>query len=289
MLHVVNNHIVKPIPLPHLSNLPVKGGEICPKAYGPIFALAKRESGKTSVAAHILKHCTSPKTHIIVFCSTLYNDDNWIQIRKWLAKRGNPTDYFLSTKEDGEDQIKRLYDEFTEEAKAREDGENEDDDDMIAKTDQIFAHLNKNKNKNKNKKKKKEKFLTPKYVIIFDDISHELKSTWLVKLLKESRHFLAKVIISSQYIHDMKPESLTQIDLWLIFKGLPEEKLETIHQRTDLTIPFDQFWQAYKLATTVTKKETHPFLYLDVRKNELRRNFNRKIILPKQDEEDDQE
>ena len=79
--------------------------------------------------------------------------------------------------------------------------------------------------------------------------------------------------------------NLTQIDLWLIFKGLPQTKLEVIHERADLDIPLQQFLQAYKLATTVTDKDTHPFMYVDVRKNELRRNFNRLITFRKDQEQ----
>ncbi len=233
--------------------------------------------------------CTSPKTHIIIFCSTLYNDENWVEIRRWLEKRGNPTDAYTSTNEDGEDQIQNLYQTFTDEAKEREQKDDEpDDEDLHAKTDKICAYFDKHnidKNK-KEKKEKKEKHLAPKYVIIFDDISNELKSTWFIKLMKESRHFLTKIIIGTQYLHDIKPETLAQVGLWLIFKGMTKEKLELIHQRTDITIPFEQFWLAYKLATKLTQKEQHPFFYVDVRHEELRRKFNKEIIfqIPQEEE-----
>lgn len=289
MFHVVNHHKVRAIPLPKLDNRPIKGGEICADPYEPVLAVAKRKSGKTSVIFHILTHCTSPKTHVIIFCSTLYNDANWIEIRKWLEKRGNPMETYTSTNEDGEDQIQNLYQTFTDEAKEREQREEEpDNEDMHNKTDRILAYFDKHnieKNK-KSKKEKKEKHLSPKYVIIFDDISNELKSTWFIKLMKESRHFLAKIIIGTQYLHDIKPETLAQVGLWLIFKGLTKEKLELIHQRTDLDIPFEQFWNAYKLATTLTRKEQHPFFYVDVRHEELRRNFNKRIVFQKPQEEE---
>ncbi|HVT62681.1 MAG TPA: hypothetical protein VHD33_04250, partial [Legionellaceae bacterium] len=120
-IHTINGHRVKAIPLPHLDTRPVRGEEICSKPYGPVFAVAKRESGKTSAIFHILKHCTSPKTHVIIFCSTLFNDDNWIQIRKWLEKRGNEVEAYTSTFEDGQDQIKNLVDRLTDEAREREE------------------------------------------------------------------------------------------------------------------------------------------------------------------------
>jgi hypothetical protein len=282
MLQPINHHKVRAIPLPHLDKRPVKGAEICNKAYGAVFTVAKRESGKTAVVYYIIDHCTSKKTNIIVFCSTLYNDANWIQIRKKLEARGNPTEYFTSAFEDGEDQIRNLVTRFTDEAKDREDEEG--DTEEVPCADKICAyfdkhHLNKEDDDTQHKKEKKEKYLTPKHVIIFDDMSGELRSPSLIKLLKESRHFLAKVIISSQYLHDLKPETLSQIDLWLIFKGQPDAKLATILERSDLDIPFEKFKRAYDIATEPKKNDTHPFLYVDVRKNELRRNFNYSIRL----------
>lgn len=284
-LQLINQHVVKPIPLPNIDLRPIKGGEICGnKAYGTILELAKRESGKTSVTFHFLKHCTSPKSHIIIFCSTLYNDDNWIQIRKWLDKRGNPVECFTSTKEDGEDHIQALYEQLTEEAMEREDKQEEPEE--INNTEAICDYFAKQTGhkEQKPKKQKKDKYLSPDYVIIFDDISNELRSPYVVKLLKESRHFKARVIISTQYIHDLRPESLKQIGLYLIFKGLPYEKLETLKQLADIDLPMETFWQMYKIATKPTKTETHPFFYVDALKNEFRRNFSKKFILRTEEE-----
>lgn len=286
-LQHINHHKVVAIPLPHLDSRPVKGGEICSKAYGTVFNVAKRESGKTSVTFHFIKHCISKKTHVIVFCSSLYNDDNWIQIRKYLAKQGNPADYYTTIYEDGVNQIQEWVDKLAEEAKARDEAEDEDKEDSVAKTDKICEYFQRHGcGEVRKKKEKKEKFKSPKYLIIFDDISSELKSPAIIKLLKESRHYLAKVIINSQYLNDLVPGSRQQIDLWLVFKGQPEEKLQIIHKDSDLKLPFEQFWAAYKLATKVTKKEKFPFFYADIRKNEYRRNFNKRISFKNEGEEE---
>ena len=74
-------------------------------------------------------------------------------------------------------------------------------------------------NEEPKKKKKKSKYLAPEYMIIFDDLSSELKSRSLLSLMKFNRHFKAKLIISSQYLNDLLPESRKQIDLWLISKA----------------------------------------------------------------------
>ncbi|HVW99981.1 MAG TPA: hypothetical protein VHA52_06075, partial [Candidatus Babeliaceae bacterium] len=150
----------------------------------------------------------------------------------------------------------------------------------------ICEYFSKHNLSPKPKKAKKEKYLSPKYVIVFDDMSNELKSPSVVKLLKESRHFLCKVVIGSQYLHDLRPESTKQIDYWLIFKGQPKAKLEVIHTQAEIPIPFESFWEVYKLATEVSENDTHPFLFIDVRKGQFRKNFNKLILLPENAQEE---
>jgi len=281
----INKHIVKPIPLPNADLRPVKGAEICKKPFGTIFNVAKRESGKTSVTFHFIKHCITRDTIVIIFCSSLYNDDNWIQIRKWLKKKGIETEEYTSTIDDnGVNLIQELFERLRDEAIEREKNEDENNEPtQMEKTDMICRYFDKHfrcREESEPQKEQKSKYLAPKYLIIFDDISSELKSPWLIKLLKESRHYHARIIINSQYPLDLRPESRSQINLWLLFRGLPLEKLEAIWKDSDISIPLEHWIQGYKIATKVTDKETHPFFYADVKSNppDLRRNFNRRII-----------
>ena len=120
------------------------------------------------------------------------------------------------------------------------------------------------KEQSKKKKSKKAKFLAPEYMIIFDDLSGELKSRSLLSLLKFNRHFKAKLIISSQWLHDLLPESRKQIDLFFIFEGFSDKKLMDIHRDSDSSIPFDMFNAMYKKATQLP----HSFFYVDTRLDE---------------------
>lgn len=272
ILRTINNHKVIPVPLPNADPRPVLGATICPAAYGPIFIIAKRESGKTVVIDYILKHCASPKTHVIIFCSTLYNDDRWIQIRKHLEERGNPTEYFTSVYENGEDEIKNLVELLSAEAREREEKEFEQPDQDMRCADSICERM-KNPHQ-KPKKEKREKYLSPKYFVIFDDASSELKSPSLIKLIKESRHYRIKIILSSQYFHDLPKQAMTQVDIWILFSGLPEEKLKMLRERADLTLDDATLLKAYKIATKKTSDASHPFFYINARSGEYRRNFN---------------
>jgi hypothetical protein len=110
-------------------------------------------------------------------------------------------------------------------------------------------------------------------MIIFDDLSSELKSRSLLSLMKFNRHFKSKLIISSQWIHDLLPESRKQIDLFLIFKGF-EEKIALIYKDCDSGVPFETFYLIYKRSTL----KPYSFMYIDTRSDAFRCNFSKQWI-----------
>ena len=119
-------------------------------------------------------------------------------------------------------------------------------------------------------KEPKSKYQYPKYIIILDDLSNELKNRSVDYLCKRNRHFQAKVIISTQYPNDLTPSTWKQMDFILIFKGLPLDKINKIHKEADLAIDLDTFEKIYHHATV----KPYSFLYIDVRNERLRKNFN---------------
>ena len=54
-------------------------------------------------------------------------------------------------------------------------------------------------------------------------------------------------------------------------------KLEKIHRRLDLGIDFETFKSYYDFAV----KDPYNFLYIDIRNDEYRKNFNEKLIINK--------
>ena len=77
----------------------------------------------------------------------------------------------------------------------------------------------------KKKKEYKPKKLAPENIFVFDDISNELKNPALLALCKKSRHFKASVYISSQFIHDLLPQTLKQLSYFICFRSMTREKL----------------------------------------------------------------
>lgn len=272
----INNHTVQAIPLPQNDCRPVRGKDLISDCYSNIFLCAKKKSGKTSALFHILKHTAGRDTKIIVFCSTLDKDQNWIQIRKHFEKKGIYFEGHTDLIEDGENMLTNLIEQLQHEAKESK----EEEETHIDPTDMIFQALNRHNNKLDSyfqspeaeikPVKRRSKYLEPDYIVVFDDLSHELKSPSLVQLLKKNRHYKMRIIISSQYLHDLLPESRKQLDVAILFKGLPESKLKQIYQDTDVSIPFDMFCKLYRKAT----KHKFSFLYIDIRNDSYRRCFN---------------
>lgn len=298
-LKQINNQIVKAIPIPDEDTRPIKGFDICEEVYANIFLCARKKSGKTSALFKILKECAGKKTNIIVFCSTCYKDKNWIQIRKYFEKKGMDLQVFTSIYEDGIDQLSTLVEDLKQEAKEEEEAEktqgpeyeeeqgpDEKCDDILQRLQKMYLYASGQAMREEEetedqprKKGRRSKYQSPEYIIVFDDLSSELKSSSLLSLLKFNRHFKSKLIISSQWLHDLLPESRKQIDLFMIFKGFPEDKIALIYKDCDSSIPFETFYKIYKKST----KYPHSFMYIDTRSDQFRRNFNEKFILHDQE------
>ena len=122
----------------------------------------------------------------------------------------------------------------------------------------------------------KPKKICCKYLLIFDDISSQLRNNpLLTKLLKMGRHFKCTVIISSQYIHDLEPQALENVDYYLLLKGHRGEKIKKVYEYSDPVITFENFLKLYKTAT----QEPYNFFYIDKNNSSYRKNFNEEFII----------
>jgi hypothetical protein len=285
----INKQVIKPIPIEGQQDTrPILGADLFEEIYANIALIAKKKSGKTTTLHHILKRCAGKDTHVIFFCSTIHKDKSYVGIRKMLKERGISFDAYTSLKEDGVDVLDDIVKELEEEAKKREEEAENGEEQEVKKethtTDDLLQALQtkgidgyiEEEEKEETKKKKKSKYRMPELIIVLDDLSNQLRSPSLETLLKKNRHFFCKVIISTQYIHDLAPESLKQLDYWIIFRGQPIEKLEKIYKDADLNIDFSLFYNIYKDAT----KDKFGFLYIDTNNMNFRKNFNKVYILP---------
>jgi hypothetical protein len=268
----LNNIVIKPL-VNVVSNdiTKIKGGKLFKNVYNVSFLCAKRQSGKTSVLAHILQKTSDKKTTFWIFCPTTRVDNSWITLIQILENRGNQVNVFDSIM-DGKT---NLLDEIVTDLSNPED--------IVVKKDesQDVSRITKisfgDEIKEKKKQEYKPKKIAPKHIFVFDDISQELKNSAIVTLCKKSRHLLSSVYISSQYTHDCSPGLIKQLSYFICFRSFSRDKLEHIHKLLDLTIDLEKFYNLYDFCFTNPKG--YDFLYIDVREQEFRKNFNKKLNL----------
>ena len=270
----INDESVKPVKIKSVDTSNIKGYDIIPEMYSNIYICAKKKSGKTSTLFKIIKECCDKNTHVIVFCSTYEKDGTWIAIKEWLEKHHIPSSFFNGiVNEEGDDQLEMLFhylkNEKTLEQTSNETEQKKKEEDMKPK---ILNFTEDEEGLRVSVRKPKK--ISCKYFIVFDDISMELKNKYLIALLKENRHHKAKIIVSSQYIHDLKPEQIRQMDNILLFPAHSDDKLEYFHRLADLGIDFPLFCNMYKQATS----EPYNFLYIDS-KGKYRKNFDEEFII----------
>ena len=269
----LNNVVVKPLvnTVGNIDITKVKGGKLIPTVYNCTFLCAKRASGKTSTLAEILLRTSDKKTQFYIFCPTTKVDSSWITLIEKLESRGNVVNVFDSIM-DGK---VNLLNDIMADLSIPEESKIKTDDD---ETKPLGIKLNFGDEVKKKKQEYKPKKIAPKHIFVFDDISGELKNTALVSLLKKSRHFLSAVYISSQYIHDLQPQSIKQLDYFLCFRSFSRDKLEHIYKLLDLSIGLDKFIDIYDYCFK-DPNERFSFLYIDVRNQTFRKNFNKNLIL----------
>lgn len=272
----INDIVVHPIRDANKIQLPVKGKDLLEVCYSNIFCLAKKKSGKTTVIYRLMRQTISRDTKVFIFCSTVHKDPAYKKLMDWLDSRSIYFESYNDIFEDGENIVENILNEM----KKQGSDEAEDEDAKVEqKPKKTLNTLMFGGDEEKEKKKRKNKYVVPDYVFIFDDLGQTLRNPSISQLLKTNRHYKARIIISSQYLHDLQPASMQQLDYMFIFKGQTDEKLMTIHTQIDLSLDIDQFMKMYKIAT----EKMYNFLYIDIRNEQYRRNFNTQLIPDNED------
>jgi hypothetical protein len=261
----VNNIVIKPlVNADEIDETKIKGGNFFRDPYNVTYLCARRKSGKTSVLAEILKKTSDKKTTFWLFVPTSRVDPSWQTIIKMLEDRGNTVNVFDSIMEGKTN----LLDEIVADLSIGDEPQKDDQQKVVQPIKMLFDVP-----EDKKKKEYKPKKLAPKHIFVFDDISQELKNPALLALTKKSRHFLASVYISSQYLLDCNPSTLKQLSYFICFRSMTRDKLEHIHKMLDLSIDLEKFFDLYDYATA----EPYSFLYVDMKNQTYRKNFSKHL------------
>lgn len=269
----INNEVIHPVKINNNVDLEkVKGKNLFKSLYYNCGLLASTKSGKTTTINHILKKTTDKKTMCFIFCSTASVDGTWKEILQFLRDRGNFYQVFHSIYEGKINQLDMVINQFLKD---------EEEEILLHKeSDKPKEELPKSKPSIKcddekvdlakpTKKEYKPKKLSPKICIIIDDIpTNELVKS--LNILRRTRHAKANVFVSSQYANDFSLSVMKQLSYFLVFRGVNKDKLDRVYELCDIQISRELFEEIYHTAT----KEPFSFLYIDIRNQLFRRNFN---------------
>jgi hypothetical protein len=221
-------------------------------------------------------------TKIIIICSTIFKDQTYEKIREYVENNFEYEFYDDIFNENDENIIDLFMKNEKEKSKQKinQKGENENKINII-KTNVIkYTPIEDDEIKNNNdldetnQKGEKEEYIYPDFMIIIDDMGETSRNNKISQLLKTNRHYKSKVIISSQNLEDLAPASIRNLDYILLFPNIPEEKLYKIKSNLLLDIDFNLLFNIYK---KITEKK-YNFLYIDIRAEEYRENFNKRLI-----------
>ena len=267
-LNTINNVTVKPVQqgIGKWDKSNVKGYEITPNGpYWNMFLCARKKSGKSSLINTITQKCIDKRTIVWIFCSTYEIDPTWKEIIKNLNERGICVNTFDSIFDGKINQLDVILNEIN---KGEEEVEEEKG---IKKKMLINCDIPESEKKKKEYKPKKT---ACENLFIFDDMpAVQLRNPSVAKLLKVHRHSKSSVILSSQYLLDLQPQSILQLDYFIAFRSLSQDKMQQVHRLLDLSIDFDKFWDIYKQCT----EEPWSFMYLSVRDEVFRCRLNKQI------------
>ena len=261
------------------SGLPQKwkGSKLLDVRYWVMSILAKRRSGKTTLIFNLIKNFCTKRTIVIFFVPTFHKDDTYQAIREYLDEKDIQYINYDSIKEDGVNNISVFMESNKQDGKD-EEGEGEEE----TPSSPSHPQCNFGNEPKTEKEKKKKDPPPPEYLIIFDDISSELRDKSVSVLCKNSRHFKCKIILSSQSIIDLNPSTHAQVDYCCLFKDFNEDSLEKIYNKLEPNIDSEKFKEIYHSVTN-SKMKGHPhlnnFLLIDRANQDYRISLSSKISM----------
>lgn len=275
----LSNVAIEPIPLKKVPENRILGFEYLPEIYSNVLMLARKQSGKTTIVANLLKHCIDNRTKVFFFVGTINLDASYKEIMRDLDERGVTYEKFTDIVETVQEGKKKVRVDTLQNIlnKIRKpDGESK----KPAEIDRLarFQLVSCSDDLEFTVKVKKPKKVAPEYLFVFDDISSELeKNETFQTFVKQNRHYKAKVLICTQDITDITTDARRMIDNWLILGSHPESKLRIIYNYINPPCEFEDFKKLYSYCTAKPYGILH--VMSNTEKNPFRLNFNTEISL----------
>lgn len=232
--------------------------------------IGKRKSGKTSLIYTLLKAFSRRNTKVIFFVPTFWKDASYEQIRQFCESKNIGFSNFGSIVDEGVNNLSIMMKIFED---TPPEGENKEQPLDVSK----HLSITPISSDPADREARPEDF---EYIFVFDDISTELRDKALQKLVKNSRHYKAKIIISSQGATDAHPNLYSQLDYLCLFKNLNTDSLKHIFDKIEPNIDYDEFVKLYfQITETKDDRGLNSFMLIDRSRNEIRKNLDKVVHL----------
>lgn len=287
---------IKPVKLPSsdFDEKNILGYPIFEQIRAPmsIGIYGKRGSGKTTTLVNVLRHTTSPRTSVILFSKTAFTDPTWMAVQNEFLHKGIPFTRYQSIFDEDDPKINivasimhslQIEDKNKNSLQQSSSGPSKP---VIVTTEEEKALLEGGGKKQLSaaekkrlaeieKKERHDYLKQPRFVFVFDDIANELKDKAIAQLIKNARHFHATVIISTQSYYDvLKAIRINMEYVILCGQAHPQDRVEAICSEMGIDMKPNVFYNLYKM---VTQPSPYDFLFVNISKEQYRRNFNQVI------------
>ena len=265
----INSVVVKPVKTVKMEPTDILGYDIIPNLYGVVYIPSKKESGKSTIVYNMVKKLANKYTIVYIFCSSYDIDPTYAEMMNYLDKKGIQFHVFKSLTDGKIDHLADVMNQMEEniEAEKEEEEAEEEKEPPIVRYHEETKEIK--------VKVRKPKKVACKHLLLFDDVSPELKNHNVSKLMFKNRWFKSKVIISAHWLNNLQPACRKQVQYYIILGSISEKKLNELYLNADLRIEYDKFYELFKYAT----EKPFSFLYIDTIKNKYRINFNEEIII----------
>jgi len=283
---VSDKKIIVPRSIP--DKRPLKGSDWFNVPYANMYACAMKGSGKTTVITNIIWHCIGKDTKIIIISPTTKIDNTWKSEINKLEKKGYNVECFDNFIDKGADIIEEFMELNKDDAT---DLPTPQSTPTIFQQQPLFKpripitplvpqpqSTTPQPQSTTPQPSSKSKVLTPKYIIVVDDMGDSMKkSRSFEQLMKTNRHFKTLIICASQHLNDLTPAQRKQLGYVFLFPKFSIDKLKQLHEDLDISLEFPKFLSIYRDATN----EKYSFLYIGRAngEDEFRKKFNEKYIL----------
>ena len=266
------------------DELPLKGHELIDQNYCNVFLAAVTRSGKTVTLNHLIKHTIDKRTRVVIFAHTVHIDPTYIDLIKWLERKGIEHVVYTSLTDGKIDNIQTELDII------------ESNMNTNPKIDNIYTahrttiynqfpsiytvHTNASRSTPKimDESPVVYKDSVPENISILDDLSKTaLRNTRIINLLKESRHYRLRVFISSQGLLHITPDAMQNLWSVYLYKGFSKKQIYQLAERISTSLSPDELWSVYKSIT----KQKYQFMNMNLTEDTIRPIFYKPLKLTK--------